>query len=264
VYGRADGTDSQFSRLQGVKKQMSMNEEMYLSFDRYLAHEMPADERAAFELKLSSDTVLAEKFRIYQEVLEVVGPRHQREEQEMAFRKNVASIGNEEVVEKTGRTVKINWYVWAAAASIALICVFLFYTSPSTPEYSTYAHYEPLALAERGNEDAAALKAQQAFNTQRYAEAVAAIDVLLKQDGQNETLKIYKGISLLELDHVAEANSLFTEVSHTSSVYKDKALWMLALSALKQKDYKTCERFLKKIPAGSPEYKQAQDLLDKL
>jgi thioredoxin-like negative regulator of GroEL len=241
-----------------------MNEEIYLSFDRYLANEMPADERTAFELQLTSDTVLAEKFRIYQQVQEIVGPRYQREEQEIAFRKNLELIGKEEVVEKTARTVKMNWYLWAAAASIAFICAFLFYTSSSTPEYSTYAHYEPLALAERGNEDASTLKAQQAFNTQRYAEAVAAIDVLLEQDGKNDALKIYKGISLLELDRVAEANNLFTEVSNTSSVYKDKALWMLALSALKQKDYKTCEDYLRKIPEGSPEYKQAQDLLDEL
>jgi tetratricopeptide (TPR) repeat protein len=241
-----------------------MNEEMYLSFDRYLAHEMQGDERAAFEAKLTSDTAFAEKFRLYQEVLAIVGPRHQREEQETAFRQNLAQIGHEEVVEKTARPVKLKWYVWAAAASIAVVCAFLFFTSSSIPEYSTYAHYEPLALAERGSEDAAALKAQQAFNTQRYAEAVAAIDALLEHDDENDALKIYKGISLLELDRVHEANSLFMEVSHTSSIYKDKALWMLALSALKQKDYKTCEDFLKKIPAGSPEYEQAQDLLDKL
>jgi cytochrome c-type biogenesis protein CcmH/NrfG len=241
-----------------------MNEEIYLSFDRYLAHEMPADERVAFELQLRSDTALAEKLRIYQEVQEIVGPRYQREEQEIAFRKNLALIGHEELVEKTGRTVKVNWYVWAVAASIALICAFFFYTSYSTPEYSDYAHYEPLALVERGNEDASILKAQQAFNTQQYAEAVEAINALLKQYDKNDALKIYKGISLLELDRVAEANSLFTEVSNSSSIYKDKALWMLALSALKQKDYKTSEDFLKKIPAGSSEYKQAQDLLDKL
>lgn len=241
-----------------------MNEEMYLSFDRYLAQEMQADERAAFELQLTNDAVFAEKFRLYREVLAIVGPRYQREDQEAAFRENVALIGQEEVVEKTGRTVNLKWYVWAAAASIALICAFLFYTSTSTPEYSTYAHYEPLALAERGQEDASALKAQQAFNSQRYAEAVAAIDVLLEHDGNNDALKIYKGISLLELDRVDEANSLFREVSGGSSIYKDKALWMLALSALKQKDYKTCEDYLREIPEGSPEYKQAQDLLEKL
>lgn len=241
-----------------------MNEEIYLSFDRYLANEMHADERAAFELELASDTALAEKLRIYQEIQDIVGPRYQREEQEIAFRKNLELIGNEQLVEKTGRTAKMTWYLWAAAASIALICSFYFYTSSSTPEYSTYAHYEPLALAERGSEDASTLNAQQAFNTQRYEEAVAAINTLLEHDGQNNALKLYKGISLLELDRVAEANSLFTEVSRSSSIYKDKALWMLALSALKQKDYKTCKDFLKKIPVGSPEYKQAQDLLDKL
>ncbi|MBT1686157.1 hypothetical protein [Dawidia soli] len=241
-----------------------MNEEIYLSFDRYLAHEMSADERAAFESALASDTALAEKLRIYQEIQATVGPRYQREEQEIAFRKNLERIGHEQLVEKTGRTVKMTWHLWAAAASIALICAFYFYTSSSTPEYSTYAQYEPLALAERGSEDASILKAQQAFNSQRYEEAVAAIDTLLIHDRQNDALRLYKGISLLELDRVEEANSLFTEVSRSSSIYKHKALWMLALSALKQKDYKTCQDFLKKIPADSPEYKQAQDLLDKL
>jgi hypothetical protein len=241
-----------------------MNEEIYLSFDRYLAYEMSADERAAFESRLQSEPALAEKLRIYQEVQEIVGPRYQRDEQETAFRQNLELIGQEQITEKTGRTVTINWYVWAAAASLLLLCAFFFYSSLSTPEYSDYAHYEPLALVERGNEDISIQQAQQAFNTQRYADAVAALNTLLERDRENDALKLYKGISLLELDRVAEANSLFTEVSGRSSIYKDKALWMLALSALKQKDYKTCEDYLKKIPDGSPEYKEAQDLLDKL
>jgi hypothetical protein len=243
---------------------LSMNEEIYLSFDRYLTYEMQADERAAFELQLATDPALAEKLRIYQEVQEIVGPRYQRAEQENAFRKNLELIGKEEIGTKTERNVKLNWYAWAAAASIALVCAFLFYTYSSTPEYSDYAHYEPLALVERGNEDATALKAQQAFNAQQYAEAVQAIDVLLAHDDKNDALKLYKGISLLELDRTADANRLFAEVSNGPSIYKDKARWMLALSALKQKDYKTCENFLEKIPKDSPEYKQAQDLLDKL
>lgn len=241
-----------------------MNEEIYLSFDRYLTFEMSADERAAFELRLQAEPALAEKLRIYQEVQEIVGPRYQRDEQETAFRRNLELIGREEISEKTGRTVTVNWYVWAAAASLLLLCAFFFYTSLSTPAYSDYAHYEPLALVERGNEDASIQQAQQAFNTQRYAEAVEAINTLLERDGENDALKLYKGISLLELDRVAEANDLFTEVSSRSSIYQDKALWMLALSALKQKDYKTSENYLKRIPEGSPEYKQAQDLLDKL
>jgi hypothetical protein len=240
-----------------------MNEEIYLSFDRYLAHEMPADERAAFEATLASDTTLADKLRLYQEIQDIVGPRYQREEQEIAFRKNLELIGHEEIAHAKGRTINIRWYI-GAAASIALICAVLFYTSLSTPEYSDYAHYEPLALVERGTEDATLLKAQQAFNARQYADAVDAINTLLARDGENDALRLYKGIALLELDRVAEANTLFTEVSSRPSIYKNKAWWMLALSALKQKDYKTCEDFLKKITAGSPEYKQAQDLLDKL
>lgn len=240
-------------------------EEIYLAFDRYLSHDMTAEERAALEQQLQTDEDLAEKLRIYEQAQKILTGRYQSEEKENLFRKNLEVIGNEELGKKQGRVVRMNWTVWAAAASIAFLCAVLFYTSFSKPDYNTYArHYEPLALAERGSEDSLKIKAQRAFNNEDYKEAVVSINLLLKHDPTNETLKMYKGMALLELDQVSEARALFEEVRKTPSAYKDQAIWLLALSALKEKDYKTCEEFLKQIPEGSPEYNQAQKLLNDL
>lgn len=241
-----------------------MEEEIYLSIDRYLANEMDSKEKRAFENRLKQDQSLADKLKVYRSTSAVLQAKYQREEKEAMFKHNLAKIMAEKPAKREGKVVKLNWYGWAAAASVALLCVALFYTSLSRPDYSDFANHEPIALVQRGENDDAKLKAQQAFNNGEYKFAVVLFTKLIESDQNNTELKLYKGIALLELDKVNEANELFDAVRKSGSVYKDKATWMRALSALKQKDYATCESFLKEIPKGSDEYDEAQRLLSEL
>lgn len=241
-----------------------MEEEIYVSIDRYLANEMEERERLAFEERLKHDNDLTEKVAIYQAAAMTLTDKFRREEGEAAFKHNVAEIVAGYPVVKEAKVVKLNWYAWAAAASVALLCIILFVTKLSKPDYNDFAIYEPIALVERGQDNVTRFQAQQAFNKRQYKFAVVLFNKLLEQDENNAELELYKGIALLESNRVKEANEMFNQVRKSESVYRDNAVWMLALSALKEKDYKKCEAFLNDILPGSSEYEDAQRLLGKL
>lgn len=240
-----------------------MEEELYYAIERYLANDMTPEERATFETRITQDEELAEKLTIYRSASQTLSSRLRNEEKEKLFRKTLSEI--EIATPANGNVRALRFYGWAAAASIALLCVALFYTSKLTkPDFAEYYTYEPLALVERGNEDSARLQAQEDFNAKEYEKAIADFDVLLLEDKDNTELLLYKGIAFLELDNITEANKLFNTVRASGSIYKDKATWMLALVALKQKDYEGCEALLKEIPTDSPEYRNAEKLLEDL
>jgi hypothetical protein len=241
-----------------------MEEETYISIDRYLTNEMPLDERIAFEERLRTDRDLAEKMEVFQSASIALKAKFGREESETIFKNNITKIAAEYHDANKGKVVTLKWYVWAAAASIALLCAALFYTTFTKPTYETFANYEPIALVERGNDEAIKLEAQEAFNTRQYTRAVDLFTRLLDEDKNNLEIQLYKGIALLELNRINEANTLFNVIRNSGSIYKDKGTWMLALSALKEKDYKKCESLLKEISTGSDEYNHAQSLLDEL
>ena len=48
------------------------------------------------------------------------------------------------------------------------------------------------------------------------------------------------------------------------SIYKNKAIWYLALSKLKQKDFTACKEILLTLPKSSEDYDNAQKILNKL
>ena len=58
--------------------------------------------------------------------------------------------------------------------------------------------------------------------------------------------------------------SLLKDLSNGSSAYKQKAIWYLALSKLKQNDDAVCLDILRTISEDSEDYKRAQKLINKL
>ena len=77
-------------------------------------------------------------------------------------------------------------------------------------------------------------------------------------------MQLYYAISLIETNNFTKASVLLTNISEGNSVYKEEAIWYLALSSLKQKDYKACKMQLEQISEASEKYNQAQKLLKEL
>lgn len=242
-----------------------MDEDIYLLIERDLAGELNAEEKKSFEDRIKSDKDFAEKVLLYRSLNEKLRSRFLQEEEEQRLRTVLSEISKTEIPSgKNGKTIPLRWYHFAAAATIALLAIAWFYTSKlAVPEYSQYAFHGSLALAERGI-DSLQHQAEDAFNSKNYAEAIQYFNRLLEADPDNTELQLYKGVSLLELDQVEEAESIFNTIKNSNAVYKDKAIWYLALSALKQKDYDLCEALLEQLPENSEDYNKAEELLDKL
>jgi len=240
-----------------------MDEERYTAIDRYLANEMDAAERQAFEEQLRQDSELAEKLNIYSEASQSLAAKQPTEASEQAFRNTLNALIEEEK-QNSSSSAPTRWYIWAAAACITLAIVAVVYSVIDKPEYTEYAHFQPLELTQRGSNAALQTHAQEAFNAKNYDQALVYINSLLNNDPHNADLLLHKGIALLELDRTTEADATFKQVSASPSVYRNQAQWLLALSALKQKEYARCETLLKSIPEDADEYKDAQRLLNDL
>lgn len=243
---------------------MEDENDIYILIDRYLAGELSAEERKSFEERIKNDSDFAEKVLLYRSVTENLRSNFSGQEEEKRLRETLLAISEEEISGKSARVVSLRWYHWAAAASIALLAVIWFYTDTRTlPQYSQYAFHEPLALAERGD-DSLKYRAEVAFNSGNYHQSIDYFNELLEHDPQNRELQLYKGIGLIELGKFQDAELILNDVRNSDSVYKDKATWYLALSALKQKDYTKCKTLLEQLPEDSEDYARAKELLKKL
>jgi hypothetical protein len=242
-----------------------MEEDIYILIDRYLAGELNTEEQKEFETRIKSDSDFAEKVLVYRSLTENLKSRFSGEEEEKRLRESLSAIAKAEIrSEAPAKVIALRWYHWAAAASIALFAIVWFYTGTATlPEYSQYAFHGSLSLAERGT-DSLQQQAEEAFNSKNYPQAVLYLNKLLEAEPDNTALKLFKGVSLLELGQVKEAETIFADIQNSNTVYQDKATWYLALSALKQKDYDRCRVLLEQLPADSEYYSKAREILERL
>lgn len=247
-----------------------MKDENYILFESYLSNEISEDEIAAFELQLKNDEEFKQAFNTYKELSSFLEHKFENEEASAAFKENLKGISDkhfaskETVVEPRQKSKTFSFYKYAIAASVALLIGVFAFNQLSTPSFNDYNSYDAISLTVRGGEDALLKQAEDAFNSKDFTEAEKAFTQLLKGNDSNTELKLYKGIALLELDKFIEADMMLEELSKTSSVYKNKAIWYLALSKLKQKENDACLEVLKTLPEEAEDYTKAQKLIRKL
>jgi tetratricopeptide (TPR) repeat protein len=241
-----------------------MDEDIYTLIEQYLAGELTPEENKAFEDRIKTDPGFAEKVSVYRSLSTNLKSRFSGEQDEQQLRESLSALAKAEITKKSGKVISLQWYHWAAAASIALIAVFWFYTTtPTLPHYSEYAIHGSLSLTERGD-DSLKQQAEDSFNSAKYEQAIHSFNQLLETDPDNTELQLYKGISLLELSRYEEAESILQVIRNSTTVYRDKAIWYLALSALKQKDYDKCKTLLDQLSPDSEYQNQAKEIVERL
>ena len=127
-----------------------------------------------------------------------------------------------------------------------------------------FNNYGSISLTVRGTQNNLTTKAETAFNNHNYKDAERYFLDMLETDKDNIELQLYRAVSLVELNKYNEADKLYNNIIQTPSVYKNKAIWYLALSKLKQGDEEACVNVLKTLPEEAEDYQQAQELIDKL
>lgn len=239
-----------------------MNDERYILFENYLSNELSAEEKTNFEKQLAEDSELASAFEIFKDLNLHFGNKFGNQEELKAFKKNLKSISKEHFKTKKPKVVAFKPWQYAIAASVAIL-VGLFVFQNINPSFDDYNNPEMATFIERGDVNENLKLAQDAFNAQKYKTAIPYFEAVLKENKSPE-IQYFYAVSLLEDNQFQKAETNLSELKTGASIYKDKATWYLALSKLKQEDYKSCKEILQTIPDDFEDYDQVQELLNEL
>lgn len=253
----------------------------YKLIDKYLNNDLTKDELLLFNEKLKKDLDFAEEVKLYQEIEQTLTSKMSNYKEENDLRNTLEDLSKEFVVEdvvdkenkeqrtesREQRDVKVfslrryTKFIAVAASVVFIVSIFML---NGKPDYNDFANHQQLELVVRGTTDEHLINAQQAFNLKDYTVAEKEFRTVLYADSLNTEVQLYLGISLLEQGKFELAENTFSAIKNGTSIYKNKAIWYLALSKLKQKDYKTCKEILKLVTKDAEDYKNARKLLKKL
>ena len=239
-----------------------MNDERYILFENYLSNELSAEEKTNFEKQLTEDSELASAFEIFKDLNLHLENKFGNQEELKAFKKNLKSISKEHFKTKKPKVVAFKPWQYAIAASVAIL-VGLFVFQNINPSFDDYNNPEMATFIERGDVNENLKLAQDAFNAKNYKTAITYFEAILKENKSPE-IQYFYAVSLLETDQFQKAEINLSDLRYGNSIYKNKATWYLALSKLKQKDYKSCKNILLTIPDDFEDYDQVQQLLNEL
>ena len=240
-----------------------MNEEHYLLFDQYLQGELTIEERNSFEKEVSENPEFAAEFRTFKEVMVELQNKFGHVQEREAFKENLSDISDKHFNKNKPKVVKLKPWYYAAAASAAILFGLFFFNHNSDPNFEDFNQPEQAYFTERGDAALELKQAEDAFNSKNYKKAIPLFETILKQNKTAE-IQYFYGISLLEENQFVKAESVFNELKSGTSVYKNKAVWNLALSKLKQKDYKASKEILLTIPSDFEHYDKVEELLKEL
>lgn len=234
--------------------------------ERYLAAEMDAGERAAFEAELSSNEELRKDLALYNSINKTMSASPNENE----LRETLQQL-NKKYFAGRAAVKKGSFKTWmVAAASLLLLLAagfyFLFPAKPSAEKlYAQFAVHDPLNIQQRGSiTDSLATDAANKFNDKRYIGALPLLQQYLQQQPGDIQVKFSLAICYMETGAYMDAEKIFSATASGQTAYAETAKWYLALTALKQKDIDQCRTYLQKITATSPYFTKAKELLGKL
>ena len=240
-----------------------MNEENYIVFDQYLQDEMTLDERSNFENQLLENQELALAFQNFKEVQAQLENKFGLEAERNEFAANLKSISETHFSNKKAKVIRLKPWMYLAAASVVLLLGIFLFNSNSNPNFDEFNQFEDAHFVERGEQADYLKQAQDAYNSKDYKKAIPLFESILK-DKKTAEIQYFYGVSLLESNKIKESELVFSDLQSGTSIYKNKAIWALALAKLKQKEYKSCKEILLTIPADYENYDDVQKLLKAL
>jgi hypothetical protein len=209
-----------------------MNEEHFLEFDEYLQGEMSVADKLAFEKQLKDQPDLAMAFETYKELQLHLENKFGQADELNAFKNNLQGISKKHFKKPKSKVIVFKPWYYAVAASVAVLFGLFFLNQNSNPVFEDYNQPETAFFTERGEGNVNLKLAQDAFNAKKYSEAIPLFETILKTD-QSAEIQYFYGMALLEENRVVDADNVFTTLKAGNSIYKNKAIWSLALSKLK-------------------------------
>ena len=241
-----------------------MNEKEFLEIGRYLRDELDKAEKEAFENKMRSDKAFAEKVRKEREVMEAF-----TDTDVIEFRRMMKNIETESAVGKKRKIIRMTRLRYAAAIIILLLISLPFIYN--TGESSLYDDYYVAYNAEDIRSDGDAMsdnmkKALEAYKTKNYESALKGFEDELTANPDEILARFLAGHCYLHDDDIQNALTSFnTIIEHGNSRYVHASKWYMALTYLKNQEFKKARELFVEITNGNSGYKQkAGELLQKM
>lgn len=246
-----------------------MDENKLEKAERYLNNEMPAEERAAFELQIANDEELKNFVKLYSSIDDTMSAEDTTPA-ENELKQTLQQMGKKYFAGE-GKLGQGNFRKWMTAAAAILVIAlgvfyFLYQDKPSAEKlYAQFAVHEPLVIQQRGSgSDPVAAEAAAKFNSRHYDETLPLLKQYMEKNPEDIQVEFALAICNLEQGLYPEAERIFSRIASSQTAYADAATWYLALSALKQKDLSKCRNILNSIPQTSSFFTKATELLKEL
>ncbi|UOX35199.1 tetratricopeptide repeat protein [Flavobacterium sediminilitoris] len=243
-----------------------MQEDIYILFENYLQNKMVFEEKAAFEEQLLNDNDLREKLELYKETTQFLKTKYSQEGK--MFEENLKEIAknyaSHETISSKPKVISIHKKWFTIAATILLFISIWFFIQTSNPKYTDYNEHQKAYFTERSDVNESLKQAQDAFNAKNFKEAVSYFKKTKQTNNLGLEEELYYAISLIEINQYDQAENILNTLKNGKSVYKEKAIWYLGLSKLKQKEYSKCKEYLELLPESAEDYQKAQRILKEL
>jgi tetratricopeptide (TPR) repeat protein len=246
---------------------MSVDNSTYEKIELYLAGEMTEAESAAFSINIDNDTELKETVTLYKSLQEnyiqiensKIGENELRE-----TLKNTSTNYFTTTKEAKVFSFKNTYKILAVAASIifAFLIIKPLVFNSNKNLFDSYYEQEELSV-QRGEADSI-LKAIQFFNKKDYQQALNLLEPITATKKDANDITIAKGECYLNLNQYDKALQSFEQVAAKNSLYKDRAIWLIAMTYLKQDKKNDCKKYLANVVPTSSFYNRAQKLMKAL
>ncbi len=233
--------------------------------ENYLAGEMNADEKKAFESALEANQTLVAALKSQKESHGLVEMYART-----AIQSKVKSIYDAKKSEESKRNSGFS--VMKIAASLALLLVagtlYFYFGSMYNPSYLANEAFEPYpnrfrTLGENDNSDF--MKGLDAYDEQDYGQAIALLSKIEPENEKYIDAQFYLGVANLGSEQYQNALAPLKFVVTSESLYEGSANWYLCLVYLQLDQEENAKDILRSIAAkGGKKSKVAQELLDKL
>jgi len=241
--------------------------------DKYLLSKLSAEEKIAFEQKMSANKELANEVASHKETMAYVeGMADAKMKEEIAaIDVNVDEVWNEsdEVLEKSisqkKSTIKPMYAYLTVAASIALLVGLSIIFSQNNNAFTalTDKHYKVYSIGTKGVDNKT--EAERLYSNKLYKDAIP----LLKQCGNVEPeCNLMLGIAYYEQENFDKAIQTFETIESTDRLHINNSRWYAALTYLQLNHPFKAKESLKMIinnkDAGKKLIEKAEQLLSDL
>lgn len=217
--------------------------------EKKLRNELTDNELEEFNRLLKKDRSFAEAYKIESDIHQYINQTMNNQETKAYLKKLHVELEAKGALEENKSLPSIKKYFpYAAAALMAGALFFLYFLSGTTnsPQELFAMNYIKPAFTETQRSTTSFQQLKTAYENKDYS----TVTQLLENDNEAKPkLKLYLGISHLELEQPDKAIAVFKSLQSSSTI-KDQATWYLALCHLKQKEVFKTKTELQKLVDG--------------